>query len=277
MTLAPTTRLLDGQTLPRLGLGTWPMDDDEAFTAVLDALRLGYRMIDTAARYGNEAGVGRALAATDVAREGVLVTSKLRGRQHGYQQALAGFEESRRRLGIDYVDLFLIHWPLPDRDQYVDTWRAFCHLKQEGVVRSIGVSNFTRRQIERLVAETGVWPVINQIELHPGFAQAELRAWHSEHGIVTEAWSPLGAGRNLLSDPVIEQIARAHDRSPAQIVLRWHIQLGNVPIPKSSNPTRMASNLNVFDFSLTDDDMTALSALEQGRRLGGDPDHYVEL
>lgn len=268
----PTVLLSDGQTIPRLGLGTWPMDDEETRMAVLEALRLGYRLIDTAARYGNEAGVGQALAATDIPRDDVVVTTKLPGAQQGYAQALAGFEESRRRLGVDYVDLYLIHKPFPSRDRYVETWRAFCHLQQEGVVRSIGVSNFTQPQIERLAAATGIWPAVNQVELHPYFAQPKLRSWHADHGIVTEAWRPLGTGSDLLSHQVIERLARAYDRSAAQIVLRWHVQLGNVVIPKSSNPVRMASNLNAFDFTLIDDDMTALSALDRGHRLGGDPD-----
>ncbi len=277
MTTAPETKLLDGHALPLLGLGTSPMDDDGAFAAVTSALETGYRLIDTAARYGNEAGVGRAIAASDVPREQVVVTTKLRGSQHGYDAALAGFEESRRRLGLDHVDLFLIHWPLPGRDLYVDTWRAFVHLRDQGLVRSIGVSNFTPPQIERLVAETGVRPAVNQIELHPDFAQPELCAWLASHDIAIEAWSPLGAGNAILADPVITGLAERHDRSPAQIVLRWHVERGAIPLPRSTNADRIAQNLRVFDFAFSDEDMAALDTLDLGRRRGGDPDTYVEL
>jgi diketogulonate reductase-like aldo/keto reductase len=273
----PTIIMRDGCQIPRLGLGTWPMDDHEAFDAISMALALGYRLFDTAARYGNEDGVGRALAFGDVAREELFVATKLRGSQHGYEEALAGFEQSRKRLGLDYVDLFLIHWPLPGRDLYVDTWRAFIHLQEQGLARSIGVSNFTPPQIERLVAETGVWPALNQVELHPDFARPELRAWHAEHRIATQAWSPLGAGRSVLADPTIGRLAAAHGRSPAQIVLRWHMQLDDLAVPKSSDPARMASNADVFDFALADDEIAAIAALDRGNRLGGDPDSYVEL
>jgi 2,5-diketo-D-gluconate reductase A len=277
MTTAPETKLLDGSTLPSVGFGTWPMDDATAFSAVTTALQLGYRLIDTAARYGNETGVGKALTASDVPREDVVVTTKLRGSQHGYQSALSGFEESRRRLGLDQVDLYLIHWPLPGRDQFVDAWRALIHLRDEGMVRSIGVSNFTPAQIDRLVAETGEWPAVNQIELHPDFAQPGLCSWLAHHGIAAQAWSPLGQGTTLLVDPVVTRLARAHERSPAQIVLRWHVQRGDIAIPKSTSPQRMGENLHVFDFELSDADMAALAQLDRGNRLGGDPDTYVEL
>jgi diketogulonate reductase-like aldo/keto reductase len=273
---APRKRLSDGVEMPELGLGTWPLDDRQVFAAVSSALGLGYRLIDTAAQYGNEVGVGRAIASSEAPREEVFVTTKLRGSEHGYEQALAGFEESRGRLGLDYVDLFLIHWPIPSRDLYVETWKAFVHLHDEGLVRSIGVSNFTAAQIERLVAETGVWPVLNQVELNPYFSQPQLRAWHEQHGITTEAWSPLGKGGDL-DDAVIGRLARAHERSAAQIVLRWHVQLGNVTVPKSSHRERMASNIEIFDFALADDEMSALAALDNGARLGGDPDVEIQL
>jgi diketogulonate reductase-like aldo/keto reductase len=262
--------------MPQLGLGTWPMDDQQAFAAVGTALGIGYRLVDTAAQYGNEVGIGRAIATSEVPREQVFLTTKLRGSQHGYERTLAGFEESRRRLGLDYVDLFLIHWPIPSRDLYVDTWKAFIHLRDAGSVRSIGVSNFTRAQIERLVAETAVWPSVNQVELHPRFSQAALRAWHQKHGVTTEAWRPLGKGGDL-TDPVIDQLARSHQRSPAQIVLRWHLQLGNVTVPKSTNRERMASNIDIFDFALTNEQMSAIAQMDRGVRLGGDPDTEVEL
>ncbi|HEX2071364.1 MAG TPA: aldo/keto reductase [Thermoleophilaceae bacterium] len=275
MTHAPTVELLDGHGLPQLGLGTWPLDDDEAYAAVGTALERGYRLIDSAARYDNEAGVGRAVADSDVPREEIVVTTKLPGADHGYEEALAGFEESRRRLGLEYVDLYLIHWPLPSVDRYVDTWRAFVHLREEGLVRSIGVSNFTPAQIERIVEATGVWPTVNQIELHPEFPQAEARAWHVEQGVAIESWRPLGRG--VLDHPTIGQIADAHGRTPAQIVLRWHVQLGLVAIPKSGNPERIAQNIDVFDFELGEDDLAAIAGLDRDNRLGGDPDTHVEL
>jgi diketogulonate reductase-like aldo/keto reductase len=275
MISAPTIELLDGRSIPRLGLGTWPLDDDEAYAAVGTALDRGYRLIDSAARYDNEVGVGRAIADSDVPREEIVVTTKLPGADHGYEQALAGFEESRRRLGLEYVDLFLIHWPLPSVGLYADTWRAFAHLREEGLVRSIGVSNFTSGQIERIVEATGVWPVVNQIELHPDFAQAGARAWHAEHGVVVESWRPLGRG--LLGHPTIGAIAAAHGRTPAQVVLRWHVQLGAVPIPKSGDPERIAENIAVFDFELDDDELAALATLDRDNRLGGDPLTHVEL
>lgn len=275
MSTAPTVALLDGNAMPALGLGTWPMDDAQAETAVAEALRLGYRLVDTAARYGNEAGVGAGVAASGVPREEVFVTTKLPGAQHGYAEALAGFEESRARLGLDYVDLFLIHWPLPGIDRYVDTWRAFVELRERGLVRSIGVSNFTPEHIERLVAETGVWPAVNQVELHLDFPQHKLRAWHAEHGVVTESWTPLGA--DVLGRAEVVELAGRIGRTPAQVVLRWHVAHGAVPIPKSADPRRMAENLAVFDFELSTEDMAELDGLSRETRLGGAPDHHVEL
>jgi 2,5-diketo-D-gluconate reductase A len=275
MNLAPEVELLDGQAIPQLGLGTWPLDDDAAYAAIGTALENGYRLIDSATRYDNEVGVGRAVADSDVPRGEIVVTTKLPGAQQGYEEALAGFEESRRRLGLDYVDLYLIHWPLPSVDRYVDTWHAFVHLRQEGLVRSIGVSNFTPAQIERIVEATGVWPAVNQIELHPEFPQAEARAWHAEQGVAIESWRPLGNG--LVEHPGVVRIAAAHGRTPAQILLRWHVQLGLVAIPKSGNPERIAQNIEVFDFELGDDDMAALAGLDRDNRLGGDPDTHVEL
>lgn len=277
MTTAPTITLLDGHAMPRLGLGTWPMDNAQAREAVAKAFTLGYRLIDTASRYNNETGVGEAIAASSVPRDEIFITTKLRGAQHGYDETLAAFEESRSRLGVDYIDLYLIHWPIPSRGRYLDTWRAFIELHERSLVRSIGVSNFTPAQIDHLVTETGSWPVVNQVELHPDFSQAKLRAWHTQHRIVTQAWSPLGAGTDILYRPEIVDMAAAHLRSPAQIVLRWHLQLGDVPIPKSADPGRMAQNLDVFDFALSGEEMAALSALDCGNRLGGDPDHCVEL
>jgi diketogulonate reductase-like aldo/keto reductase len=274
-TPAPTIELLDGHEIPRLGLGTWPLDDDEVHAAIGVALERGYRLIDSAARYDNEVGVGRAVADADVAREEIFVTTKLPGAEHGYEEALAGFEASRRRLGLEYVDLYLIHWPLPSVDRFVDTWRAFVHLRDEGLVRSIGVSNFTPAQVERIVEATGVWPAVNQIELHPELSQAEARAWHAEQGVAIESWRPLG--NRLVGHRAIAGIAEARGRTPAQVILRWHVQLGLIAIPKSGNPERIAQNIDVFDFELGDGDMAAIAELERANRLGGDPDTHVEL
>ncbi|POX48695.1 aldo/keto reductase [Streptomyces sp. Ru71] len=272
----PTYTLNDGMVIPALGLGTWPMDDALAEQAVRGALGLGYRLVDTAANYGNERGVGRGIAGSDVPREEVVVTTKLPGRHHGYEETLASFEESRRRLGLDYVDLYLIHWPLPRLDRYVASWRAMIKLREEGLVRSIGVSNFTPEHITRLEKETGVLPSVNQIELHPLFPQPELRAFHADKGIVTESWSPLGRGSHLLDDPRIADIARKYGVSPGQVVLRWHIQLDALPIPKSADHERQRDNLHVFDFRLTPEEMTAVGHHTR-RRIGGDPETHEEF
>ncbi|MFF9809609.1 aldo/keto reductase [Streptomyces coeruleorubidus] len=271
----PTHALNDGTTLPALGLGTWPLGDDEAQQAVLSALEAGYRLIDTATNYRNETGVGRAVASGVVPREEIVVTTKLPGRHHGYEETLASFEESRTRLGLEYVDLYLIHWPLPRVDRYVDSWKAMIKLREEGLVRSIGVSNFTAAHIERL-EETGVLPSVNQIELHPFLAQEELRAFHAGKGVLTESWSPLGRGTSLLQDPAVARIARAHGVTSGQVVLRWHTQLGAVPIPKSANPERQRENLDVFGFELSEDEMTAV-ADRTHRRVGGDPEVHEEF
>jgi 2,5-diketo-D-gluconate reductase A len=272
----PEHTLNDGTRSPAIGLGTWPLDDADAERAVTQALELGYRLVDTAANYRNEAGVGLGVSRSGVPREEIVVTTKLPGRHHGYEETLASFEESRRRLGLDYVDLYLIHWPLPRVDRYVDSWRAMIKLREEGVVRSIGVSNFTREHIERLEKETGVLPSVNQIELHPLFPQDELRAFHAAKGILTESWSPLARGVELLHDPVIGAVAQAHGVTPAQVVMRWHTQLGAVPIPKSADPRRQRENLEVFGFTLTPEQMTAI-ADRAHRRTGGDPEVHEEF
>ena len=277
MSPAPLAKLADGHAIPQLGLGTWPVGDAEVENLLVDAIGMGYRLFDTAARYDNEEGVGRALRRAEVPRHELFVTTKLGGTDHGYDAALAGFEESRRRLGVEHVDLFLIHWPLPLQDRYVDTWRAFVQLQRDGLATSIGVSNFAPAHIERIVEATGVWPAVNQVEMHPDFAQARLRAWHTQHGVTTMSWGPLRSRSRVLADPVVTSIAARVARSAAQVVLRWHVQLGCVPIPKSSTPARMRENLDVFDFSLTADDMAALAALDNGSRLGGDPDTHLEL
>ena len=267
----PHLTLNDGRRLPQIGFGTWPLDDVQAQQAVQAALACGYRLIDTAARYGNETGVGRGIAASGVARTEVQLTSKLRGSEHGYDSTLRAFDATLAALGTDYLDLYLIHWPLPMRGLYVDTWRAFVRLRDEGRIGSIGVSNFQPAHIERLQAETGVLPAVNQIELHPDFTQADLRAWHAQQGIAIECWSPLGRGE-VLKDATVAQIAQKHGRSAAQILLRWHVQHGLVAIPKSQDPARMKQNLAVFDFALDADDLAALARLDGEHRQGGDPD-----
>ncbi|MET8771063.1 aldo/keto reductase [Streptomyces sp. NPDC004658] len=272
----PLYTLDDGTTIPAIGLGTWPLDDAQAERAVRAALEAGYRLVDTATNYRNETGVGRGVAASGVPREEVVVTTKLPGRHHGYEETLASFEESRRRLGLEYVDLYLIHWPNPRVDRYVDAWRAMIRLRQDGLVRSIGVSNFTPGHITRLEKETGVLPSVNQIELHPLFPQQELRAFHADKGILTESWSPLGRGSALLDDPAVAEVARAHGVTPAQVLLRWHVQLGALPVPKSADPGRQRANLDVFGFALDEDQMAAV-ARRSPRRLGGDPETHEEF
>ncbi|CAL9355549.1 aldo/keto reductase [Streptomyces sp. DH-12] len=276
MTSIPQHTLNDGTTLPALGLGTWPMDDAEAERAVTSALEAGYRLIDTAANYRNETGVGRAVAGAGVPREEIVVTTKLPGRHHGYEETLASFEESRARLGLEYVDLYLIHWPLPRVDRYVDSWKAMIKLREDGLVRSIGVSNFTPAHIGRLERETGVLPSVNQVELHPFFPQRELRAHHADKGVLTESWSPLGRGSRLLDDLAVAAVADAHGVTPAQAVLRWHVQLGALPVPKSSDPARQRANLDVFGFELDDAQMRTLSDRAH-RRIGGDPEVHEEF
>ncbi|MGA5901085.1 aldo/keto reductase [Streptomyces venetus] len=272
----PTHTLNDGTTIPALGLGTWPLDDDRAEQAVRSALETGYRLVDTATNYRNERGVGRGVATGGVPREEIVVTTKLPGRHHGYEETLASFEESRARLGLEYVDLYLIHWPLPRVDRFVDSWKAMIKLREDGLVRSIGVSNFTPSHIERLEKETGVLPSVNQIELHPFLPQDELRAFHAAKGIRTESWSPLGRGTPLLGDPAVARVAEAHGVTPGQVVLRWHTQLGAVPIPKSASPDRQRANLDVFGFELAADEMRAV-ADRAHRRVGGDPEVHEEF
>ncbi|WP_281281045.1 aldo/keto reductase [Actinocorallia herbida] len=266
-----TVALNNGVTMPRLGFGVWQVGDDEAVTAVGLALDAGYRSIDTASAYGNERGVGRAVRAADLPRDEVFVTTKLWNADHGHDAALKAFDTSLAKLDLEYVDLYLVHWPMPARDDYVDTWRALERIAGEGRARAVGVSNFAVPHLERLAAETGLVPAVNQIELHPYFTQPELRAHHAAHGIATEAWSPLGQGRGLLDDPVLGRIAAAHDRSPAQVVLRWHLQSGNIAIPKSVTPSRIKENHALSDFTLTLEDMDSIDALDRDTRYGPDP------
>ncbi|MBT2409466.1 aldo/keto reductase [Streptomyces sp. ISL-12] len=257
--------------MPQLGFGVWQVPDDEAETAVATALKAGYRSIDTAAIYGNERGTGKAIAASGLPREDLFVTTKLWNSEQGYDSTLRAFDTSLSKLGLEYVDLYLIHWPMPDRGTYVDTYKAFEKILADGRARAIGVSNFQPDHLERLIGETSVIPAVNQIELHPHLQQHALREYHAEQGIATEAWSPLGSGKGLLEVPAIVAIGRKHGRSPAQIVLRWHLQTGNVVIPKSVTPSRIKENIEVFDFSLDDEDLAAISALNEDRRVGPDP------
>lgn len=269
--MSATVKLADGNTIPAVGYGVYLMPEDVTERAVTEAIGCGYRSIDTAAMYGNEAGVGRAVQASPVARSELFVTTKVWNDDQGYDATMRAFEMSLTTLGLDYLDLYLIHWPLAKEGKFVDTFRALQRLKADGSVRSIGVSNFTRAHIEELIDATGEAPVVNQIELHPRMAQNELREFHASAGIVTEAWGPLGQG-STLDIPEITSIAEAVDRTPAQVVLRWHLQRETVVIPKSATPARIAANFEVFGFELTDDQMAQIDALDTGDRLGADPD-----
>ncbi|MFF3276174.1 aldo/keto reductase [Streptomyces chrestomyceticus] len=272
MSKVPHITLNNGVAMPQLGYGVWQVPDDEAATAVGNALEAGYRSIDTAAIYGNEEGTGKALAASGIARDELFVTTKLWNDEQGYDSTLRAFDTSLGKLGLEYVDLYLIHWPMPAKDTYVDTYRAFEKIYEEGRAKAIGVSNFQPAHLERLLGETSVVPAVNQVELHPQLQQSELRAFHARHNIATEAWSPLGQGKDLLKNTTVTGLAEKYGRTPAQIVLRWHLQLGNVVIPKSVTPSRIKENIDVFGFELDDADMSALAALDSGTRLGPDPD-----
>jgi 2,5-diketo-D-gluconate reductase A len=266
-----TITLNNGVLMPQLGFGVWQVSDDEAERAVTTALGAGYRSIDTAKLYFNEEGVGRAIKASGVPRDELFVTTKLWNDEHDFDAALKAFDASLMRLGLDVLDLYLIHWPVPKQDKYVDAWRALERIYAEGRARAIGVSNFTETNLKRLFESTGVVPALNQIELSPQLAQAPLRAFHAEHGIATEAWSPLGSGKGLLDEPLLAQLAAKHERTPAQVVLRWHLQIGNVVIPKSVTPSRIVENLHVFDFALDNEDLARIATLDSGRRVGPDP------
>jgi diketogulonate reductase-like aldo/keto reductase len=268
---APSLTLNNGVEMPQLGFGVWQVPDDEATAAVSTALEAGYRSIDTAAIYGNEEGTGRALASSGIARDELFVTTKLWNDKQGYDSTLRAFDESLGKLGLDFVDLYLIHWPVAGQGTFVDTFKAFEKILADGRARAIGVSNFLPEHLETLLAETSVVPAVNQIELHPQLQQTESRALHAKHSIATEAWSPLGQGKGLLEVPTVVAVARKHGRTPAQAVLRWHLQLGNVVIPKSVTPSRIAENIDVFGFELDADDMAAFAALDEGKRLGPDP------
>jgi diketogulonate reductase-like aldo/keto reductase len=274
----PTYDLSDGTTLPAIGFGTYPLRGTEGEDAVVDALAAGYRLIDTAVNYRNEEAVGAGIRRSDVTREDIRVATKLPGRHHGYDATLASFEESRTALGVETVDLYLIHWPNPSVDRFVDSWRAMIRLQEDGLATSIGVSNFTPEFLRRLQDETGILPAVNQVELHPYFPQADLLETHRELGIRTEAWSPLGKNAPILTEPVIASAADAHGVSAAQVVLRWHVQRGVIPIPKSSGAERRRQNIDVFGFELSDAETAAITALGRpdGRLFDGDPNTHEE-
>jgi 2,5-diketo-D-gluconate reductase A len=269
----PLVAVPGGVDIPQLGFGVFQVPPEETAETVSRALAAGYRHIDTAAAYRNEAAVGEAVRASGLDRSEVFVTTKCFNDDHGFDEATRALEASLGRLEMDYVDLYLIHWPVPMRDRYVDTWRAFVDAREKDLVRAIGVSNFQPAHLRRLVKETAVVPTVNQVELHPLFQQAELRGEHAEMGIVTEAWSPLAQGE-VLEDATIARIAEAHDRTPGQVVIRWHLQLGNVVIPKSVTPERIEQNFDVFGFELGDDEMADIEALDRGQRTGPDPETF---
>jgi 2,5-diketo-D-gluconate reductase A len=273
----PAIFLNDGHTLPQLGLGTWQIADDDVPAVLDDAFAMGYRAIDTAAAYENERGVGEGIRRSGLPRQSLAITTKLANDRHGYDTALRAFDASLGRLGLDYVDLYLIHWPLPMHDLYVETWKALIEIKDQGRARSIGVSNFNVEHLERLLEETGTVPAVNQIELHPRFQQKALRNFHSDHGIATESWSPLGQA-TFLQDPVLGSLARKHGKSPAQIILRWHLDNGLIVIPKSAHAGRLQENIDVMDFKLDDDDMSEIAGMDRADgRTGPDPLTFDEL
>src|SRR5215207_8941097 len=269
---APTILLNNGQYIPQIGFGTSPLNDKEVAPLVVAAIEAGYRHIDTAYRYNNEKGVGKGIRDSRIERESLFVTTKLDGQFQGDDRAIDGLDESLQRLGLDFVDLLLIHWPLPRRDEYTSTWKTFEKLVAAGKARSIGLSNFKPAHIDRLLSEALIRPTINQIQLNPRITRPEQRAYNTKQGIVTEAWSPLGAGNNLLENPTLAIIGAKYGKTPGQIVLRWHIELGIVAIPRSANPGRIAQNINIFDFELTSDEIAAISALDTGKEQGMDSD-----
>lgn len=268
----PTIEMNDGRRIPQLGFGVFLIPNEQVGPALREALAAGYRSIDTAALYGNEEGVGEAVRASGIPRDELFVTTKVWNDRHGYDETLKAMDESLARLGMDRVDLYLVHWPVPKRDRYVETWRALIRLREEGLALSIGVSNFTPEHLRRIIDETGVVPAVNQIELHPRFQQRALREAHARHGIVTESWSPL-ARSGLLDEPAVAEVARKHGRSPAQVVLRWHLDSGFVTIPKSVTPARIRENIDIFDFQLDADDRAAFERLDDpAGRIGPDPE-----
>lgn len=272
--MQPTIQLANGAAMPRLGLGTWPMVGDEARAAVLQALDVGYRLVDTSEQYANEEAVGDAFRSSGIPRDEVFITSKFNARWHGFDLVRQACEASLQRLGLEYVDLYLVHWPNPWLGRYVDAWKGLIALREAGAVRAIGTSNFLPAHIDRLLAETGVAPEVNQIELDPTLPQTARRAFHQRHGIVTEAWSPLGRGGELLRAPVVRDLASRHGKSPAQVVLRWHVEHEVVPAARSSNAERITENLDVFDFQLAPNELESLRSLDRGRAPERDPESH---
>lgn len=274
-----THTLPSGAQLPSVGFGTYPLRGDDGIAAITSALEVGYRLIDTAVNYENETEVGEAIRRSDIDRDELLVCSKLPGRDHGYDDAIASTRGSLERLGLDHLDLHLIHWPNPSRDQYVDAWRALVDLQRDGLVRDIGVSNFTAAHLDRVIDATGVTPAVNQIELHPYFPQETMRRVNADRGIVTESWSPMGKKQAPFEEPVVVAAAERLGRTPGQVIVRWQLQIGALPIPKSGTPSRQRENLAVEDFELTEDEVSAITALgrSDGRLFGGDPDTHEEM
>jgi 2,5-diketo-D-gluconate reductase A len=270
----PDVQLNSGATIPQLGFGVFQIDRQDTAETVRTALEIGYRHIDTAQMYGNEAEVGEAIANSGLGRDELFVTTKCNNANHGYDEAQRALDESLGKLGLDFVDLYLVHWPLPGKDRYVETWQGFEQAAKDGKVRSIGVSNFQAHHLDRLAQETSTVPAVNQIEIHPHMQQQEMREQDERRGIATEAWSPIGQGKGVLDEPVLGKIAAAHGKSAAQVTLRWHVQLGNIVFPKSVTPDRIRENFEIFDFALTDDEMSAIAGLEKGQRVGPDPDTF---
>lgn len=277
MTAVPNLSLSAGTTsieIPQLGFGVWQVPEDEVVGAITTAIDTGYRSIDTARLYGNERGTGEAIAKASVPREELFVTTKVWNDDHGFDSTIAAFEGSMERLGLETLDLFLIHWPVPKQDRYVETWKALLHLREEGRVRAVGVCNFHVPHLQRLLDETGELPAINQVELHPYLQQRELREFHAANGILTEAWSPLASGGDVLNDETVTRIAEKHGVTPAQAILRWHLDIGNVVIPKSVTPSRIRENFDIFGFSLDAEDLAAIETLDRGHRTGPNPDEF---
>ena len=268
----PSLSLGNGATIPQIGLGTSPLNDEQVTDAIVTATELGYRHFDTAVKYGNEHGVGEGIRQSGIPRDELFITTKLDGAYQGNDKALAGIDQSLQRLGLERVDLLLIHWPLPERDEYISTWKTFEKIVEQGKAVSIGVSSFKPAHLDRLFAEASIAPVVNQLQLSPDIVREEQRAYNAAHGIVTESWSPLGGGSELLGEPVLGEIGARYGKTAAQVVLRWHIELGLVAIPRSGNPERMAQNIDVFDFSLTPEDMEQIASLSKGPDAGVDSD-----
>jgi 2,5-diketo-D-gluconate reductase A len=275
----PQHTLNDGQIVPAVGFGTYPLRGEDGVEAIRSAIEVGYRLIDTAVNYENQKEVGEAVRRSGVPREELRITSKIPGRHHAYDEAVASTKESLELLGVDYLDLHLIHWPNPSVGLFPEAWRALVDLREQGLVRSIGVSNFTEQHLRRVIEDTGVTPSVNQVELHPYFAQQEIRDVHAELGIRTEAWSPMGKAQAPFAEPAVADAAQRHGVTPGQVILRWHVQLGSLPIPKSATPERQRQNLDVFGFELSDEEMTAVSALSRpdGRLFDGDPETHEEM